>query len=263
MAPPAPAPTRPVALTLDRGHGTACWAFGEGSRGHHGAVTGGEGSDSSAADGTVPQPLPADSHAEGGNPDSGTSLWARSAWLLPSALVAVLALGVSLFGGSFGAGAIAVGGAWAATVFVRDLRTDAGWTVPVAAGMVAGVVLWLLCSQQIAWIFATQTSTSQSRGHGSDTVPAPTPICSGEVQRVAQGPRSTIISTNVSGLPAGSQVTAVASSNAGTSLASLVSHPDSRGVAPLSLTLDVPLATPVTVRAEVRVGTTLLRECVW
>ncbi|WP_157692899.1 hypothetical protein [Pedococcus dokdonensis] len=213
---------------------------------------------SAASTGTPPPPAltqpDQDSH-----PELPQSDFRRSVWIWPSALVSLLAIGVSVWGAGFGAVAIAVVCAWVGWVLFRELRPTSSWAVPVAAGLVCGVLVWLVCLHQSAWIFAKSngvgiTSTTSPKGSG--------PTCPTQALRTVTGTNTALLAAELRGLPAGAQVTAEASSRS-KPLAVVTAFADDKGVAHVAFTVSVAAADPVAVRAEARVSTTVVLTCAW
>lgn len=190
---------------------------------------------------------------------SGPAL-GKAIWVWPPLLTAALAAGVSIWGGGFGAAAIAALGAWIVWAIAREASPNRSRVWAVAWGVGAGVVLMLLCTQQSAHIFASPSPPATATP--TPTRSASAIICAAEVERNLTEDSSVAVTGSIRGLPDGAQVTTSATS-AGQTLATEDSYPDDEGVAAIRLTVTPPRGETVQVRAEVRVGAKVMQTCRW
>jgi hypothetical protein len=190
---------------------------------------------------------------------SGASL-GKAIWVWPPLLTVALAAGVSIWGGGFGAAGIGALGAWIVWAIAREASPNRSRVWAVAWGVAAGVVLMLLCTQQSALIFGSPTTAGTATA--TPTRGASEVICAAEVERSLTEDSSVAVTGSILGLPDGAHVTTVATS-AGRTLATEDSYPDGKGVAAVSVTVTPSQSETVQIRAEVRVGATVLQTCLW
>ncbi|QIZ97831.1 flavodoxin-dependent (E)-4-hydroxy-3-methylbut-2-enyl-diphosphate synthase [Leifsonia sp. PS1209] len=190
-------------------------------------------------------------------------------WVLPPVLTALLAFGVAIWGPGFGAGAIAALGAWIVWAIAREAGTRRAPVFALALGAAAGVLLFLLCTQQSAHVFGSPAPAVAS--HAATPTPTPTPTstqgasaitCSAEIERSASDASTVSVTGSVAQLPDAAKATTVATSD-GRVLATEDSYPDDKGVATIRLSLTSAPGEAVQIRTEVRVGAQILQSCGW
>lgn len=197
------------------------------------------------------------------SPERAGSALGRWIWVWPPLLTAVLALGVSAWGVGFGAGAIAVLGAGIVGVIAYEASAKRSPLWALALGAAAGILLFLLCTQQSALVFGSPaTAGAPSTPTLTSTKSTNDIVCAAAVERNLSGASRVAVTGSITGLPDAAQVTTIVTSD-GRTLASEHSYPDGEGVATLDLAIQPAPTGAVNVRTEVRIGPEVVQTCQW
>ncbi|MDR6972034.1 hypothetical protein [Leifsonia shinshuensis] len=208
-------------------------------------------------------PTASDAAAETAAPSEKSPVFGKWLWAIPPVLTVLLAFGVAAWGAGFGAAAIAALGAWIVWAIAREAGARRAPAFAVAWGVTAGVLLWLLCTQQSVHVFGSPTPVAASRS----VTPAPTQTataitCNARIERSTTDSEVVSVTGTISRLPDAARAITVATSD-GHVLATEDSYADSRGVATIRLTFASSSGETVQVRTEVRVGAQIVQSCGW